>query len=340
MSLVPDRREACCVGPSIVPHPGQAGNRRLLTGERRITLPVTMTDKRIAFIGTGIMGAPMVRNLLRAGFALVVHNRTRSKAEALQTDGATVADSPAQAAAQADVVVSCVPDSPDVEAVWLGPGGVLESARPGMLGVDMSTIAPATARAVAQAVEQGGGTFLDAPISGGDVGAKNGTLSIMVGGPEDAFRRARPVLEAMGKTIVHCGPNGMGQQTKLCNQVICVLNILAAAEAISLARKAGLDLDRMLQAVTAGAANSWMLQNLGPKMAAGDYAPGFFIDLQQKDLRLVQESARDVNVPLPGTALVQQLFAANQAAGEGREGTQALVKTLERLAGLSGSASS
>lgn len=170
------------------------------------------------------------------------------------------------------------------------------------------------------------------------MGAVNATLSIMVGGPEDAFKRAEPVFHAMGKTIVHCGPNGMGQQTKLCNQVICVLNILAAAEAITLARKAGLDLDKMMQAVTAGAAKSWMLENLGPKMAVGNYDPGFFIDLQQKDLRLVAETARELNVSLPGAALVHQLFAANQAAGEGREGTQALVKTLERLAGLRGEA--
>ncbi len=295
-----------------------------------------MDDKRIAFIGTGIMGDPMARNLLRAGHAVVAHNRTRAKAEALQADGATVADSPAQAVEQADVVISCLPDSPDVEQVWLGPNGVVEALRPDMLGIDMSTIAPATAREVAGRVEGASAVFLDAPVSGGDVGARNGTLSIMVGGPAWAFERAGPVLEAMGKTIVHCGPNGMGQQTKLCNQVICVLNILAAAEAVALARKAGLDLDRMLQAVSAGAANSWMLQNLGPKMAGGDYAPGFMIDLQQKDLRLVHESARELNVPLPGTALVHQLFAANQAAGEGREGTQAIVKTIERLAGLAG----
>ncbi len=293
-----------------------------------------MSNERIAFIGTGIMGGPMARNLLRAGFAVIAHNRTRSKAEALQADGATVADSPAQAAEQADIVITCLPDSPDVEAVWLGPDGVTEALRSGMLGIDMSTVAPVTARKVAHTVEQRGGSFLDAPISGGDVGAKNGTLSIMAGGPADAFKRAGPVFDAMGKTIVHCGPNGMGQQTKLCNQVICVLNILATSEAIALARKAGLDLDRMLQAVTAGAASSWILQNLGPKMAAGDHAPGFMIDLQQKDLRLVHECARELNVPLPGTALVHQLFAANQAAGEGREGTQAIIKTIERLAGL------
>ncbi|MBN1344128.1 MAG: NAD(P)-dependent oxidoreductase [Phycisphaerae bacterium] len=293
-----------------------------------------MTDQRIAFIGTGIMGAPMARNLLRAGYAVIVHNRTPSKAEALRADGASVADSPAQAAEQADVVISCLPDSPDVEAVWLAAEGVVAAMRKNTLGIDMSTIAPSTARKVADAVLRAGGAFLDAPISGGDVGAVNATLSIMAGGPDEAFKRAEPIFRAMGKTIVHCGPNGMGQQTKLCNQVICVLNILAAAEAITMARKAGLDLARMLEATTAGAARSWMLENLGPKMAAGNDDPGFLIDLQQKDLRLVQETARELNLPLPGTALVSQLFAANQAAGEGRLGTQAIVKTLERLAGL------
>jgi 3-hydroxyisobutyrate dehydrogenase len=245
-----------------------------------------------------------------------------------------VVDTPAAAAGQADVVISCLPDSPDVETVWLGERGVVDALRGGSLGIDMSTISPATAREVARATESRGAIFLDAPISGGDVGAKNATLSIMVGGPEAGFERAQPIFQAMGKTIVHCGPNGMGQQTKLCNQVICVLNILAAAEAITFARKAGLDLDRMFEAVTAGAASSWMLQNLGPKMAKGNFAPGFYIDLQQKDLRLVQETARELGLPLFGTALVHQLFSANQAAGEGREGTQAIVKTIERLAGL------
>lgn len=293
-----------------------------------------MNDQHIAFIGMGIMGAPMARNLLKARYRVTVQNRTRSKAEALQDDGADVVDTPVEAAQAADVIISCVPDSPDVQAVWLGDDGVTQASLEGKLGIDMSTISPSVAREVAEAVEQRGGQFLDAPISGGDVGAKNATLSIMIGGPEDAFRKAEPIFQAMGKTITHCGPNGMGQQTKLCNQVICVLNILAVAEAVTLARKAGLDLDRLLQAVTGGAAGSWMLQNLGPKMASGDYAPGFFIDLQQKDLRLVHETARELGIPLPGTALVHQLFAANQASGEGREGTQALVKTLERLASL------
>lgn len=294
-----------------------------------------MAQMKVGFIGTGIMGAPMARNLLKAGFTVTAYNRTKSKAEKLVADGATVADSIAAAAEGADVVITIVSDSPDVEEVYLGAGGVCGAIGKGRLAIDMSTISPMVAQRVAAVVEDKGAMFLDAPVSGGEGGAINGALSIMVGGPDNAVERARPLFEAMGKTIVHCGPNGAGQVTKLCNQTVCVLNILAAAEAITLAEKAGLDVDRMLEAVSAGAANSWMIQNLAPLMAKKDYRPGFMIDLQQKDLRLVTEAAREHKVSLPGASLVHQLFAANQAAGEGQEGTQSLVKTLRRLAGIS-----
>ena len=294
-----------------------------------------MAQTKIGFIGTGIMGAPMARNLLKAGFAVTAYNRTKSKAEKLVADGATLADSVAAAAEGADVVITIVSDSPDVEEVYLGASGVCGAIREGSLAIDMSTISPMVAQQVAAVVEDKGASFLDAPVSGGEGGAINGALSIMVGGPDKAVERARPLFEAMGKTIVHCGPNGAGQVTKLCNQTVCVLNILAAAEAVTLAEKAGLDVDRMLEAVSAGAANSWMIQNLAPLMAKKDYRPGFMIDLQQKDLRLVTEAAREHKVSLPGASLVHQLFAANQAAGEGQEGTQSLVKTLRRLAAIS-----
>ena len=294
-----------------------------------------MAQTKVGFIGTGIMGAPMARNLLKAGFAVTAYNRTKSKAEKLVADGATLADSVAAAVEGADVVITIVSDSPDVEEVYLGAGGVCGAIGEDSLAIDMSTISPMVSQRVAAVVEEKGALFLDAPVSGGEGGAINGALSIMVGGPDIAVERARPLFEAMGKTIVHCGPNGAGQVTKLCNQTVCVLNILAAAEAITLAEKAGLDVDRMLEAVSAGAANSWMIQNLAPLMAKKDYRPGFMIDLQQKDLRLVTEAAREHKVSLPGASLVHQLFAANQAAGEGQEGTQALVKTLRRLAGLS-----
>ena len=294
-----------------------------------------MAQTKVGFIGTGIMGAPMARNLLKAGFAVTAYNRTKSKAEKLVADGATLADSVAAAAEGADVVITIVSDSPDVEEVYLGASGVCGAIGEGSLAIDMSTISPMVAQRVAAVVEDKGALFLDAPVSGGEGGAINGALSIMVGGPDNAVERARPLFEAMGKTIVHCGPNGAGQVTKLCNQTVCVLNILAAAEAVTLAEKAGLDVDRMLEAVSAGAANSWMIQNLAPLMAKKDYRPGFMIDLQQKDLRLVTEVAREHKVSLPGASLVHQLFTANQAAGEGQEGTQSLVKTLRRLSAIS-----
>jgi 3-hydroxyisobutyrate dehydrogenase len=288
----------------------------------------------IGFIGTGIMGAPMVRNLLKAGFQVRAYNRTRSKAEALVVDGAMVADSPAAAAQSAIAVITCVSDSPDVEEVFLGEQGVCSTIGRDVVAVDMSTIAPAVARKVAQAVEQKGALFVDAPVSGGQWGAIQGTLSIMAGGSAEAFTKARPYFEAMGKTIVHCGPTGAGQITKLCNQILCAVNLLGLSEAIAFARKSNLNLEAMLQAVSAGAAGSWAVSNLGPRIVKGDFAPGFMIDLQQKDLRITLETAREVLASLPATSLAHQLFAANQAKGEGREGTQALAKTLLRLSDL------
>lgn len=294
-----------------------------------------MADARVGFIGTGIMGAPMARHLIQAGYRLQVHNRTRRRAEPLVALGADWAETPAAAARDAHFVISVVPDSPDVERVYLGPDGVCQTLAHGAVCIDMSTVSPDVARQVAQAVDKRGGAFLDAPISGGKTGAEAGTLSIMVGGVAEALERARSLLMAMGKTIVHCGPVGTGQLTKLCNQILCGLNLLAVSEALTFARRAGLDLTRTLEAVSAGAAGSWALSNLGPRMVRRDFAPMFMIDLQQKDLRIALASASGNAVSLPGTALVNQLLSANQAAGEGREGTQALVKTIERLAGLS-----
>ncbi|UCE60163.1 MAG: NAD(P)-dependent oxidoreductase [Phycisphaerales bacterium] len=291
-----------------------------------------MNKQRIGIIGTGIMGEPMARNLMQASYPLCVFSRTKTKADALVQEGAEWMDSPAALARNVDVVISIVGDSPDVEQVYCGPSGVCETITEGMLCIDMTTIAPETAISVACEVEKRGGIFLDAPVSGGKTGAQAGTLSIMVGGKEANVTRAKPVFDALGKSTVHCGPNGHGQLTKLCNQILCGLNLLGVSEAIVLARRAGLDPEKMLQAVSGGAAGSWALENLGPRMLARDFAPMFMIDLQQKDLRIALNTARENGVPLPGTALVQQLLAANQAIGEGREGTQALVKTLQRLA--------
>ena len=291
-----------------------------------------MNKTRIGVIGTGIMGGPIARNLLRAGYAVSVHNRTKARAEPLLAEGAVWKESSRDLAAEVDVLISIVSDSPDVEAVYLGTTGVCQTLRDGMLCIDMSTISPDVARRVAAEVEKVGGAFLDAPVSGGKTGAEAGTLSIMVGGDEAAFARGQAVFEVIGKSIIHCGPVGNGQLTKLCNQILCGLNLLGVCEAVTFAKGVGLDPHTMLKAVSTGAAGSWALDNLAPRMLDRDFAPMFMIDLQQKDLWITLCSARDKRLPLPGTALVSQLLAANQAAGEGRDGTQGLVKTLERLA--------
>ncbi len=296
-----------------------------------------MRDSNIGLIGTGIMGEPMARNLLNAGYSICLHSRTRAKAEALLENGAAWADTAAEVARASDVVISCVSDSPDVEAVYLNEQGVCSGLQEGALCIDMSTIAPETAKIVAQRVSSCGCAFLDAPISGGKTGAENGTLSIMVGGRAEDLQRAQPIFDVVGRSTVHCGPVGNGQLTKLCNQILCGLNLLGVAEAIVFAQKVGLDPEVMLKAVSTGAAGSWALDNLGTRMLQRDFAPMFMVDLQQKDLRIALDTARRKNVPMAGTALVNQLLAANQAAGEGREGTQALLKTIERLAQISNS---
>ncbi len=295
-----------------------------------------MTIRRVGFIGLGIMGGPMAANLLAAGYELTVWNRTATKAEPLAAKGARVAGSPAEVAAASELTFTCVTASADVEAVVLGPGGVIEGAAPGSIVVDCSTIAPATARRVHARLAERGVAALDAPVSGGDVGAKAGTLAIMVGGGAEPFERALPVLRAIGKTIVHVGPPGAGQVVKLCNQVAGGLNLLAMAEAISLCRRSGVDPAKMLEVVSAGAAGSWMLQHLGPRAVAGDFAPGFMVDLMQKDLGLVLDAAHETHTPLPGSALVRQLFEMLQARGRGRDGTQAIVEALALLAGETG----
>ena len=292
-----------------------------------------MTIRRVGFVGLGIMGAPMAANLLGAGFEVTVWNRTAARAEPLVALGARLAGSPAAVASASEITVSCVSDSPDVELVALGPGGIIEGAQAGSTYIDCSTISPAVARTVAAALSAKGVDMLDAPVSGGDVGAKAGTLAIMVGGEEKVFERCLPVLQAMGKTIVLCGPSGSGQVVKLCNQVAGALNLLAMAEAITLSRRAGVDPAKMLEVVGAGAASSWMIQNLGPRAVRGDFAPGFMVELMQKDLRLVQETSAETATPLPGAALVQQILRTLEARGRGKDGTQAIVDALAALAG-------
>jgi len=291
-----------------------------------------MGSERIGFIGTGIMGKPMAHNLLKAGYSITVHNRTKSKAQPLIAEGAGWADSAADAAKNSDVVITCVPDTPDVKQVLLGEKGVIESARQGLICVDMSTISPSATKQFGADLAARGVTLLDAPISGGEIGAIEGKLSIMMGGPKDAVEKVRPIMEVMGRTVTHCGPLGSGQTTKLANQVMVIHTIMSIAEGLAFAEKAGLDLQTTLDVTSAGAAGSHSLKALGPKIIAGDFKPAFMVDLQQKDLRLVLECADEFRQPLPGVALAHQLLAVLQAQGRGRDGTQAMVDVIRLLA--------
>lgn len=276
------------------------------------------------------MGLPMAGHLLAAGHGVTVYTRTPAKADSLLAEGATWADSPAAVARESDVVFICVTDTPDVRQVIEGEDGIVESARAGLIVVDHSTISPSATQQMAANLASKEVRLLDAPVSGGDTGARNATLAIMVGGDRAAFDQVRPLLEIMGKAITHCGPSGSGQLTKLVNQILVSVTQLAVAEALTLARRHGLDLDRTIDAVAGGAAGSWQLSNLGPKMAAGDFAPGFMIDLQQKDLRLVLESARNAGVSLHAVELVHRMFSRAQQDGYGRHGTAALMDAVEK----------
>ena len=288
----------------------------------------------IGFIGLGIMGKPMVRNLLKAGYPLVVHNRSRGAVDELLGEGGAIdaADGARAVAERVDTLITMLPDSPDVRAVVFGPGGVLEGLRPGALLIDMSTIAPATAVEVAEAVAAKGGRALDAPVSGGDKGAIAGTLSIMVGGAEDDFARARPIFEAMGKTIVHVGAAGAGQTVKACNQVAVAIGYAAVGEALVLGSKAGVAPEKILQVLGGGLAASRVMELRGPGMLAHDFAPGFRVNLHRKDLGIALATGKEHGVPLPTTATVAQLFESVAAAGHGDLDHSALLTSIEAMA--------
>lgn len=278
------------------------------------------------------MGKAMAANLERAGHGITVWNRTPGKASGLE---AAVAESPADLGAKSDIVFICVSDTPDVEEVVFGENGVIYGMAPGGLIVDHSTISPVSTRGFAERVRERGLDWVDAPVSGGSEGARDGRLAVMAGGAEQSVERAMPFMEAYSASIVHVGEEpGSGQMVKAVNQVLVVLNQLAASEALLLAQAAGLDLKTTLAAVEGGAAGSWMLSNRGPQMIERDWRPGFTIDLQQKDLRLVLEAAGELGLPMPGTAFVHQLYLTLQGRGLGAEGNHALVKALENLSGI------
>lgn len=291
----------------------------------------------IGFIGLGIMGKPMVRNLAKAGFSVVVHNRSRAAVDELTAElpAVTAADSPAAVAAAAEIVITMLPDSPDVQAVVFGDHGLAGAMRSGGLLIDMSTIAPATAVEVHTALAERGVGALDAPVSGGDKGAIAGTLSIMVGGSESDFARAKPLFEAMGKTIVLVGGPGAGQTVKACNQIVVALNYAAVSEALVLGAKAGVDPAKVIEVLSGGLAASRVLEMRGPTMVSHQFAPGFRVNLHRKDLGIAMATAKEHGVPLPTTTLVSQLFDTLAANGHGNLDHSALITVLEQLAGFS-----
>ena len=287
----------------------------------------------IGFIGLGIMGRPMAKNLLKAGYPLVVHSRSQGPVQELVGAGAKAASSPGDVASKCEVLVTMLPNSPDVEQVALGPGGIIEGARPGLIYADMSTISPIVTRKVGSALETKV-RMLDAPVSGGEKGAIDGALSIMVGGDKPVFDAVLPIFQAMGKTITHLGPLGMGGFTKLANQIIVAVNLTALGEALTLGKKAGLDRDLLLTALAGGLAGSRCLDQKRPNYVGGSYQPGFKVDLHYKDLGLIMESARELGVPLPATAAVQELFSALRVKGGGGLDHSGIITLLESLAGI------
>jgi 2-hydroxy-3-oxopropionate reductase len=293
-----------------------------------------MQTLKLGYIGLGLMGKSMARNLLKAGFSLVVHNRSQAAVDELVAEGAQRAGSAAEAAAQVDIVFTNLPDSPDVEKVALGAGGVIHAARPGLVFVDHSTIKPATARHIAQELGSKGVLCLDAPVSGGDIGARQGTLTIMVGGPAEGLEKALPALQAMGKTITHIGDSGTGQIAKACNQIMVAAQMVAMGELLVFAQKAGADPRKVVEAIRAGAAQCWALDVKPPRLFSGNRQPGFKAYMQAKDLGIVLDSARQYGVPLPAAAVHTQLFNAMLQMGMGELDNSAVLGVLEALAGV------
>ena len=289
---------------------------------------------RIGFIGLGIMGKPMARNLVKAGFPVTVHNRSRGKVDELVKEGATPASSPREVASAVDIIVTMLPNSPDVELVALGPNGLKEGVKSGQLFIDMSTINPIVSQKIAKELEPLGVAMVDAPVSGGEKGAIDAAPSIMAGGKPEDFERALPVFNALGKTITHMGPLGAGGFTKLANQIIVAVNLTAIGVALVFGTKAGVDPQKMIRGLSGGLAGSKCLDQKSEKILTGDFAPGFKIDLHFKDLNLIQDAARSVGVPIPTAAFVEQLFAALRVRGRGGLDHSGVITLFEDLAGV------
>ncbi len=288
----------------------------------------------IAFIGLGIMGKPMAKHLLAAGYPLTVHNRSQAAVQELAALGTRTATTPSECAVGADVIITMLPDGPDVEAVVAGPHGVFEGARPGAIIVDMSTISPVVSKKLAAEAAQRGLSMLDAPVSGGEAGAINAQLSIMVGGPSAVYEKVLPILQKLGTKITLMGDTGAGQMTKACNQVMVAIHYEAMAESLALARKAGVDLNLLYGALGGGLANSAVWERKVPSAIKGDYAPGFRIRLHHKDLSIALDAARELGVSLPFTAQVREFYRSMMNNGEGELDHSALALMLERMAGI------
>ncbi|MDE0170044.1 MAG: NAD(P)-dependent oxidoreductase [bacterium] len=288
----------------------------------------------VGWVGTGVMGASMCGHILDAGYRVTVTTRTKTKAMELIDRGASWADSPAEVAAASDISCAIVGFPDDVREVFLGPSGLLAGASAGDILVDMTTSEPALAIEIAERAGVAGVAAIDAPVSGGDIGARNGTLSIMIGGSEEAVERARPIFETMGKTIVRQGGPGAGQHTKAINQILIATLMIGLSEALLYGRQAGLDLDTVMESVSGGAAGSWSLTNYGPRILRGDFEPGFFVDHFVKDMGIALSEAASMKLPAPGLALAHELYVSLQAQGLGRKGTQSLILALARMAGL------
>ena len=289
---------------------------------------------KVGYIGLGLMGKSIARNILKAGFPLVVHNRSMASVNELVHEGATAANSPAEVASQVDVVFTNLPDSPDVEKVALGNKGIIEGAHPGLIFVDNSSIKPASARMIAEKLSAKGVLSLDAPVSGGDIGAKNGTLTIMVGGPSQAVEKVMPIFNAMGKTVTHVGDSGAGQVAKAANQIMVAAQMAAMGELLIFARKAGVDPQKVVDAIKAGAAQCWTLDVKPPRLFAGNRAPGFKAYMQLKDMRIVMETARQYGLPLPSAAENTKLFEKMIELGMGELDNSAVIGVIEKLSGV------
>jgi 3-hydroxyisobutyrate dehydrogenase len=290
-----------------------------------LLFPLPEERMRVGVIGLGIMGKPIAINLIRAGFSVTVFNRTPAKCAPLVAAGAKQAGSPAEVARNSDITITIVSDTPDVESVLFGGDGVIHGVARGAVAVDMSTISPEATVSFGSRLLEAGCALIDAPVTGGEKGAVEGTLTIMAGGDSEAFEKCRPVFAALGKTIIYTGPTGSGQKTKLVNQIVCALNILAMTEGLRFARLSGLDPQTTLKVISSGAAGSWMLSNLAPRILNDDYAPGFLIRLQQKDLRLCTEAMTAMLAKFEGTELTYRLFSEAVEVGLGEQGTQGLI---------------